>query len=134
MVTVSFLAEHLQNAESDALEIATLMQYLGTAEYAQTVTRAQPHARIPSGKLTSSRANFNLMFQTYVGALQDASSNVAYLRPETAQGIFANFKNVMDSVPRQDPLRYRPDRQVLPQRDQSAQLHLPLARVRADGD
>jgi glycyl-tRNA synthetase len=40
---------------------------------------------------------FNLMFQTYVGALQDAA-NVAYLRPETAQGIFANFKNVMDST------------------------------------
>ncbi len=37
------------------------------------------------------------MFQTYVGALQDAAS-VAYLRPETAQGIFANFKNVMDST------------------------------------
>jgi len=47
------------------------------------------------GKLTEPR-NFNLMFQTYVGALQDASS-VAYLRPETAQGIFANFKNVLDS-------------------------------------
>jgi glycyl-tRNA synthetase len=45
--------------------------------------------------LTEPRA-FNLMFQTYVGALQDAAS-VAYLRPETAQGIFANFKNVMDS-------------------------------------
>ncbi len=40
---------------------------------------------------------FNLMFQTYVGALQDAA-NVAYLRPETAQGIFVNFKNVMDST------------------------------------
>lgn len=46
--------------------------------------------------LTEPRA-FNLMFQTYVGALQDSSS-VAYLRPETAQGIFANFKNVMDST------------------------------------
>lgn len=46
--------------------------------------------------LTDPRA-FNLMFQTYVGALQD-SSNIAYLRPETAQGIFANFKNVMDST------------------------------------
>jgi glycyl-tRNA synthetase (class II) len=46
--------------------------------------------------LTEPRA-FNLMFQTYVGALQDAA-NVAYLRPETAQGIFANFKNVMDST------------------------------------
>jgi len=46
-------------------------------------------------QLTEPRA-FNLMFQTYVGAVQDASS-VAYLRPETAQGIFANFKNVLDS-------------------------------------
>jgi glycyl-tRNA synthetase len=47
-------------------------------------------------QLTEPRA-FNLMFQTYVGALQDAA-NVAYLRPETAQGIFANFRNVMDST------------------------------------
>ncbi|HRX83602.1 MAG TPA: glycine--tRNA ligase [Phycisphaerae bacterium] len=47
-------------------------------------------------QLTEPRA-FNLMFQTYVGALQDAA-NIAYLRPETAQGIFANFKNVMDST------------------------------------
>ena len=36
--------------------------------------------------------DFNLMFQTSVGAMSDASS-VAYLRPETAQGIFINFKN-----------------------------------------
>ncbi len=48
------------------------------------------------GCLTEPR-EFNLMFQTYVGALQDHTS-VAYLRPETAQGIFANFKNVMDST------------------------------------
>jgi glycyl-tRNA synthetase len=40
--------------------------------------------------------SFNLMFKTYVGALEDASS-IAYLRPETAQGIFANFKNVVDT-------------------------------------
>jgi glycyl-tRNA synthetase len=55
-------------------------------------------AQIPSpgsGKptLTMPRA-FNLMFQTQVGALSDAAS-VAYLRPETAQGIFLNFKNVL---------------------------------------
>ncbi len=37
--------------------------------------------------------DFNLMFQTNVGAVTDGSS-VAYLRPETAQGIFINFKNV----------------------------------------
>lgn len=54
-----------------------------------------PHAK-EAGTLTEPR-EFNLMFQTYVGALQDSSS-VAYLRPETAQGIFANFKNVCDST------------------------------------
>jgi len=46
--------------------------------------------------MTEPRA-FNLMFETFVGALQD-STNKAYLRPETAQGIFANFKNVFDST------------------------------------
>ena len=39
---------------------------------------------------------FNLMFQTQLGAMADATS-VAYLRPETAQAIFINFKNVMSS-------------------------------------
>ena len=61
----------------------------------------EEYALIPSpatgepGSLTPPR-DFNLMFQTHVGALRDASS-VAYLRPETAQGIFANFKNVLDT-------------------------------------
>ena len=45
--------------------------------------------------LTDPRA-FNLMFKTHVGALE-GSSSVAYLRPETAQGIFCNFKNVLDT-------------------------------------
>lgn len=40
---------------------------------------------------------FNLMFKTHVGALEDSSS-IAYLRPETAQGIFVNFKNVCDTA------------------------------------
>ncbi len=39
---------------------------------------------------------FNLMFKTYQGVTEDSSS-VVYLRPETAQGIFVNFKNVLDS-------------------------------------
>lgn len=39
---------------------------------------------------------FNMMFKTYVGPVQDESS-ISYLRPETAQGIFTNFKNVVDS-------------------------------------
>jgi glycyl-tRNA synthetase len=47
------------------------------------------------GSLTPPRA-FNMMFETYVGALRDASA-VAYLRPETAQGMFADFKAVLDT-------------------------------------
>ncbi|MFA5270386.1 MAG: glycine--tRNA ligase [Patescibacteria group bacterium] len=47
------------------------------------------------GELTPAR-QFNLMFQTNVGPV--AGENVAYLRPETAQGIFVNFKNVLDST------------------------------------
>lgn len=39
---------------------------------------------------------FNMMFKTHVGAVEDATS-ISYLRPETAQGMFVNFKNVMDS-------------------------------------
>lgn len=40
--------------------------------------------------------NFNLMFKTFIGPLEESSS-VVYLRPETAQGIFVNFKNVMET-------------------------------------
>jgi len=47
------------------------------------------------GSLTAPRS-FNMMFQTNVGAMTDASS-VAYLRPETAQGMFADFKSVVDT-------------------------------------
>ena len=47
------------------------------------------------GTLTEPR-EFNLMFKTYVGALS-GEEGAAFLRPETAQGIFVNFKNVIDS-------------------------------------
>lgn len=46
--------------------------------------------------------NFNLMFKSYLGATEDSSS-VVYLRPETAQGIFVNFKNVMESARQKVP-------------------------------
>jgi len=47
------------------------------------------------GQMTEPRA-FNLMFKTHVGAMEDSSA-IAFLRPETAQGIFADYKNVLDS-------------------------------------
>ncbi len=48
------------------------------------------------GALTESK-QFNLMFKTHVGPAEDTAS-VAYLRPETAGGIFVNFRNVVDTV------------------------------------
>jgi glycyl-tRNA synthetase len=45
---------------------------------------------------------FNLMFKTYVGPVEDDAS-VAYLRPETAQGIFVNFANVQTSTRKKPP-------------------------------
>src|SRR3954468_21693417 len=55
-----------------------------------------PDCDLPEARL------FNLMFQTQVGAMEDASST-AYLRPETAQGIFINFKNVTQLARRKPP-------------------------------
>ncbi|MDF1808889.1 MAG: glycine--tRNA ligase, partial [Phycisphaerales bacterium] len=49
------------------------------------------------GTLTEPRA-FNLMFKTVLGATGNMEDNAAYLRPETAQGIFINFKNVVDTT------------------------------------
>lgn len=45
---------------------------------------------------TSEARKFNMMFQTQIGAVEDSSATV-YLRPETAQGMFVNFKNIVDS-------------------------------------
>jgi glycyl-tRNA synthetase len=66
-----------------------------------TEAKPEEYELIPSpatqkpGSLTAPR-DFNLMFQTHVGALRDEAS-VSYLRPETAQGIFVNFKNILDT-------------------------------------
>jgi len=48
------------------------------------------------GELTETRS-FNLMFKTYVGPVEELASE-AYLRPETAQGMFYNFKNILISM------------------------------------
>ena len=49
-----------------------------------------------NGPLTESK-NFNLLFKTFMGSVED-KLNVVYLRPETAQGIFVNFNNVLQSI------------------------------------
>ncbi len=50
----------------------------------------------PDGNALGDVRQFNMMFKTNVGAIEDDAS-ISYLRPETAQGMFVNFKNVVDS-------------------------------------
>ncbi len=61
-------------------------------EKIENTTRYNPE----NGSLLTEPRMFNLMFKTFVGAAESEDS-VAYLRPETAQAIFAQFKNVVDS-------------------------------------
>jgi hypothetical protein len=56
----------------------------------------KPRCPLCSGQLTEPR-EFNLMFPTVIGALGTEEEDTAFLRPETAQGMFVNFKNVCDS-------------------------------------
>lgn len=55
-------------------------------------TKKCPDDKSPLGE----SRQFNMMFRTNIGAMEDASS-ISYLRPETAGGMFVNFKNVVDS-------------------------------------
>ena len=84
------------------------------------------------GQWTEPR-DFNMMLKTYLGPIE-TEEGLHYLRPETAQGIFVNFANVVTTSRTQAAVRHRPDRQELPQRDHPWQLHFPHPRVRADGD
>jgi glycyl-tRNA synthetase len=70
--------------------LATVMDAAG--DFSQVLG---PDAKEP-GALTEPR-EFNLMFKTYIGAVGGEQS-AAFLRPETAQGIFVNFKNVVDTT------------------------------------
>lgn len=57
---------------------------------------AEKDIKSPDGNPLSASRTFNMMFKTHVGATEDENS-ISYLRPETAQGIFTNFKNVVDA-------------------------------------
>jgi glycyl-tRNA synthetase len=93
-VTLSWLAERINDRPNDPIEFKTFIQYLATEQFAQTgLVTPCPNC---GGDLTEPR-DFNLMFETNVGAVVEAA-NKAYLRPETAQGIFANFRNVLDTT------------------------------------
>jgi glycyl-tRNA synthetase len=93
-VTLSWLAEDLKLNPEMQLGVTTLLQYLATEQKA--VTGLQVPCPYCGGDLTEPR-EFNLMFETYTGAVR-SEENKTFLRPETAQGIFVNFKNVVDST------------------------------------
>lgn len=84
---------NLRAKQADELIWVSDMVSLTTvADFAQVLA---PEAN-ELGSLTAPR-EFNLMFKTFVGALS-GEEGAAFLRPETAQGIFVNFKNVCDST------------------------------------
>ena len=60
------------------------------------VVIAEQGIKSPDDNPLSKSRTFNMMFKTHVGATESDDS-ISYLRPETAQGIFTNFKNVVDS-------------------------------------
>ncbi|MEM9400493.1 MAG: glycine--tRNA ligase [Verrucomicrobiota bacterium] len=69
------------------------LELLGeTTEEVKDSTQFNPE----NGSLLTEPREFNLMFKTYVGPLQD-DANATYLRPETAQAMFVQFKNVLDT-------------------------------------
>ncbi|MFG0328166.1 MAG: glycine--tRNA ligase [Phycisphaerales bacterium JB037] len=78
----SLLGDSSKVRACDHLHLAPYWPRLSPATQRETVTEPRM---------------FNLMFETFVGAIRDESSKV-YLRPETAQGIFVNFKNVVDTT------------------------------------
>ncbi|MCB9838330.1 MAG: glycine--tRNA ligase [Phycisphaeraceae bacterium] len=93
-VTLSWLVESLGANPDSSMDIATLLRHVATEQQAATgLVTPCPHC---GGDLTEPR-EFNLMFKTYLGATA-TEDDVAYLRPETAQGIFINYKNVLDST------------------------------------
>jgi glycyl-tRNA synthetase len=64
---------------------------LEKSEQVENSTKFNPE----NGALLSEPKTFNLMFKTYVGAIEDESA-ITYLRPETAQAMFVQFKNVLE--------------------------------------
>ena len=69
----------------------------GVAEETST-TKFNPE----NGSLLTEPRTFNLMFKTYVGSVEDDSA-ITYLRPETAQAMFVQFKNVLDVTQKKLP-------------------------------
>ena len=84
------------------------------------------------GPLSAPR-RFNLMFKTFMGPVEDDAGG-HLPAPGDGPGLVRQLQERPAVVAQEAAVRDRPDRQVVPQRDQPGQLRLPDARVRADGD
>jgi glycyl-tRNA synthetase len=92
-VTLSWLATRVNGQPDAPPDIIEILRHLATEQL--NITGLQdpcPRCGAPLGP----PAAFKLMFESYAGLEQNENTKV-YLRPETAQGIFLNFKNVVDS-------------------------------------
>jgi glycyl-tRNA synthetase len=83
------------------LKAGSMSFELATGVVGSTESRAQRRCPSCGGELTEPR-NFNLMFKTWMGPVEDSSA-VVYMRPETAQGIFVNFENVQQTMRKKLP-------------------------------
>jgi glycyl-tRNA synthetase len=76
--------------------------YLKEGKYGEVkVEDGYPQCPLCGGELTEEK-KFNLMFKTYFGPAEE-TANIVYLRPETAQGIFLNFKNILNTTRKKIP-------------------------------
>ena len=88
-------------------------------------SRPSIRARPRSATLTEAR-DFNLMFETTIGPVKESGAT-AYLRPETAQGIFINFKNVLQFSRKKPPFGIAQVGKSFRNEITPGQLHLPHA-------
>lgn len=86
---------------SDKLEAEKLVKdkIISIIPLAESENKDNPS---PDGGILSEPKNFNLMFKTFIGPVEDSSSTI-YLRPETAQAMFVNFLNVLNSSRKKIP-------------------------------
>ncbi len=90
-VTLSWLSERAKTSQTNPLSAQEFYQYLATEQL--PVTGLITPCPYCGGELTEPRP-FNLMFESWAGPVQ-SDDNKVYLRPETAQAIFAQFQNVL---------------------------------------